>query len=172
MAGSSLNSYGVFFKSQLMSGSMLREESLANLAVRTRAGSDGRGFFALVSLALCALLIQGCMALQVRHPLPENLLEQVEVDDLPDIRAWGDVYSKSLQESGIESVKQELAANHGKLEPEAAYLLLSGGGGDGAFGAGNFVRLDGGGDPASIQAGHRHQHRGSHCALRLPGAGL
>lgn len=91
---------------------------------------------ALVGLALCGLLLQGCVALQVRHPLPEDLLEQAEVDDLRDIRAWGDVYSISLEQSGIESVKQEMAANHGKLEPEAAYLLLSGGGGDGAFGAG------------------------------------
>ena len=89
---------------------MLREESLTNLAGRSRAGSDGRRFFALVGLALCGLLLQGCMALQVRHPLPENLLEQAEVDDLRDIRAWGNVYSESLQQSGIESVKQEMAA--------------------------------------------------------------
>jgi len=68
--------------------------------------------------------------------LPENLLEQAEVDDLRDIRAWGDVYSESLEQSGIESVKQEMAAHHGKLEPEGVYLALSGGGGDGAFGAG------------------------------------
>jgi hypothetical protein len=91
---------------------------------------------ALVGLALCGLLLQGCVALQVRHPLPEDLLEQAEVDDLRDIRAWGDVYSESLEQSAIESGKQEMAANHGKLEPEGTYLALSGGGGDGAFGAG------------------------------------
>ena len=63
-------------------------------------------------------------------------MDQVQVDDLRGIRAWGDVYSESLEASAIESVKQELAASHGKLDPEAAYLALSGGGGDGAFGAG------------------------------------
>lgn len=76
------------------------------------------------------------MALQVRHPLPEHLLDQTQVADLPGVRAWGDAYNESLQQSAIESLKQEMAANHGKLEPEANFLALSGGGGDGAFGAG------------------------------------
>ena len=76
------------------------------------------------------------MSLQVRQPLPEHLLDQAQITDLPGIRAWGDVYSESLQQSAIESIKQEMAANHGKLEPEANFLALSGGGGDGAFGAG------------------------------------
>ena len=63
-------------------------------------------------------------------------MDQVQVDDLRGIRAWGDTLSESLEDSAIESVKQELAANQGKLAPEATYLALSGGGGDGAFGAG------------------------------------
>ena len=46
------------------------------------------------------------------------------------------VHSENLEQSALESVKQELAANQGKLEPEANFLALSGGGGDGAFGAG------------------------------------
>ncbi|MCX5888371.1 MAG: hypothetical protein NTY36_02840 [Deltaproteobacteria bacterium] len=76
------------------------------------------------------------MALQVRHPLPEHLQDQAEVENLPGIRAWGDALSESLEQSAIESIKQEMAANHGKLEPEANFLALSGGGGVGAFGAG------------------------------------
>ena len=93
----------------------------------------------LVILALLTALVflsQGCVALQVRHPLPEHLLDQVQVADLPGIRAWGDVYNESLEQSAIESLKQEMAANHGKLDPEVNFLALSGGGGDGAFGAG------------------------------------
>ncbi len=76
------------------------------------------------------------MALRVRHPLPEHLLDQVQVADQPGIRDWGDVHSENLEQSALESIKQELAANQGKLEPEANFLALSGGGGDGAFGAG------------------------------------
>ena len=90
----------------------------------------------LVLICLAALMLQGCMALQVRQPLPEHLMDQVEVADLPGIRAWGDTLSESLEKSAIESIRQEMAANHGKLEPEANFLALSGGGGDGAFGAG------------------------------------
>ncbi len=85
---------------------MFIEESAANSPVRTRAGSDGNGFFLLVILALMGLLLQGCVALQVRHPLPHDLLEQAQMAGLPGIRAWGDVYSEILQQSAIESIKQ------------------------------------------------------------------
>jgi hypothetical protein len=66
------------------------------------------------------------MALQVRHPLPEHLLDQAQVENLPGVRAWGDVSSESLEQSAFESMKQEMA-NHGKLEPEANFLAQSGG---------------------------------------------
>jgi hypothetical protein len=115
---------------------MFGKKSSAKSAGRTRAGSGGRGFRVLVSVALLGLLLQGCMVLRVRQPLPEHLLDQAQVANQPGIRAWGDVYSENLEQSAIESIKQEMAANHGKLEPEVTFLALSGGGGDGAFGAG------------------------------------
>jgi hypothetical protein len=87
-------------------------------------------------MAALVLLSQGCALLQVRHPLPEHLLDQAQVENLPGVRAWADASSESLEQSAKESMKQEIAANHGKLEPEANFLALSGGGGDGAFGAG------------------------------------
>ncbi len=103
---------------------------------RTQPGFPRQGIVGFVGLALLGLLLQGCMSLQVRHPLPENLQDQAQVAGLPGIRDWGDVESKNLEQSALESVQQELAANHGRLEPEANFLALSGGGGDGAFGAG------------------------------------
>ena len=90
----------------------------------------------LAAIAVLVLLSQGCALLQVRHPLPEYLLDQAQIENLPGVRAWGDVSSESLEQSAKESMKQEMAANHGRLEPEANFLALSGGGGDGAFGAG------------------------------------
>ena len=92
--------------------------------------------FILALLTALVFLSQGCMSLPVRHPLPEHLLDQVQVADLPGIRDWGDVHSENLEQSALESIQQEMAANHGKLEPEMNFLALSGGGGDGAFGAG------------------------------------
>lgn len=93
-------------------------------------------FAILAWLATLLLLSQGCIALQVRHPLPEHLMDEAQVADLPGIRAWGDTLSEHLEKSGFESIRQEMAANNDKLEPEANFLALSGGGGDGAFGAG------------------------------------
>jgi predicted acylesterase/phospholipase RssA len=94
------------------------------------------GRFLLLACVAALILLPGCLALQVRHPLPEHLQDQAEVAGLPGIRAWGDTLSESLEQSAIESIRQEMAANHGKLAPEANFLALSGGGGDGAFGAG------------------------------------
>ena len=91
---------------------------------------------ALAGLLVLGLMLPGCLPLKIRHPLPENLLDQAQVDDLPGIRAWGETFSKSMEQSAIESIQQEMAANHGKLDPEVNFLALSGGGGDGAFGAG------------------------------------
>src|SRR4030065_2727618 len=90
----------------------------------------------LAVMAALVLLSQGCVLLQVRHPLPEYLLDQAQIENLPGVRAWGDVSSDSLEQSAKESMKQEMGANHGRLEPEANFLALSGGGGAGAFGAG------------------------------------
>ena len=94
--------------------------------------------FLLLACVASLIFLQGCVVLQLRHPLPEHLQDQVQVENLPGIRAWGDTYSENLEQSAIESIRQELADNHGKLAPEADYLALSGGGGDGC-GAGIYV---------------------------------
>jgi hypothetical protein len=89
------------------------------------------------SLLICSTaFLQGCANLNTYHPLPQNLENQVQIAGFPDIRAWGDVPSTVLKKSAIDSLKQEMAANHGKLSTEVNILALSGGGSDGAFGAG------------------------------------
>jgi predicted acylesterase/phospholipase RssA len=93
-------------------------------------------YFLLAGSAALVLLIQGCAALMPYHPPPAHRQDQVEMADLPGIRAWADAPSDSLEKSAIESIEQEKAAHGGKLEPVAYGLALSGGGGDGAFGAG------------------------------------
>jgi hypothetical protein len=52
------------------------------------------------------------------------------------IRAWSDLPSKDLIDSANLSIVQEKASHQGKLGPSASFLALSGGGSDGAFGAG------------------------------------
>ena len=98
-----------------------------------------RSNYRLLLLALLAALVtlsQGCASLGHYNALPENLEDQAQIPGLPDVRDWADAPSKVLLKSGIKSIEQERAANHGKLEPVVYGLALSGGGGDGAFGAG------------------------------------
>ncbi len=111
-----------------------RLTKVKRLTGKPATGCRGRALGTMFLVVL--LFIQGCMALQVRHPLPEQLQDQALVEGMSDIRAWGDALSDSLEQSALESIQEEKAANNGKLAPEADFLALSGGGGDGAFGAG------------------------------------
>jgi hypothetical protein len=90
----------------------------------------------LAGLAALALILRGCAILRPNNPLPAALEDQVQIPGLPGVRAWGDEHNKSFEQSAIESFEQEKAANHGKLQPLVYLLALSGGGAEGAFGAG------------------------------------
>jgi hypothetical protein len=81
-------------------------------------------------------LSQGCASLGHFNALPANLEDQAQIPGLPDVRDWADAPSKILLKSAKESLEQEKAAHHGRLEPVVYGLALSGGGGDRAFGAG------------------------------------
>jgi predicted patatin/cPLA2 family phospholipase len=97
----------------------------------------GRGVFVLLNLILSLMLLQGCATLKPRNPLPEDLESKVQVPGMPAVRAWGDEVSEVFTKFALESVQQEKAAL-GKdfVKKPAVFLALSGGGDDGAFGAG------------------------------------
>ena len=161
---------------------------------------DMRHYFsALAALAVLAFLIQGCGTARTRQPLPPYYLDEARVVGLPDVRGYGDAPDESLKQSAVESVRQELAAQPGKpagvfATPTVDILSLSGGGADGAFGAGLLCGWTAHGDRprfklvTGISTGalsapfaflgpeydaklkedlHHHQHQG-----RLPDAGL
>ncbi len=101
------------------------------------------GRAALRKLPLCLALgvgLYGC-ALPVRHPaVPSELETQAEVAGLPGVRyVVGSDMSEFMRE-GIDSVKREKAllagAGYATTLPPANFLALSGGGDNGAFGAG------------------------------------
>ncbi len=87
-------------------------------------------------LILLTLFLQSCASTKSYNALPENLEDQVEVPGFHDIRSWGDKPSKVMMKSALLSVQQEKASNHGRIESVVNVLALSGGGEDGAFGAG------------------------------------
>ena len=95
------------------------------------------GSLALLGSVVILLVIQGCATMGARQPLPAALEDQVQVPRLPHVRAWADRPSQSLNESAIESISQERAAYcEESLKEPVVFLALSGGGDDGAFGAG------------------------------------
>jgi predicted acylesterase/phospholipase RssA len=93
--------------------------------------------FPLVFITLALMVLQGCAGLRPRNPLPEDLESKVEVLGMPGVRAWGDEVSEVFTKFAQESVQQEQAA-YGKdiITKPVYFLVLSGGGDDGAFGAG------------------------------------
>ncbi len=90
-----------------------------------------------VYLALSLTLVQGCAALRPRNPLPQDLESKVEVPGMPGVRAWGNEVSEIFTKFSIESARQERAAlGEAVVKTPVSFLALSGGGDDGAFGAG------------------------------------
>ena len=95
----------------------------------------------LICLTWIAIVASGCGTVRERHPVPLDLQDEARVVGLPDVRGFGDSPDESLFKSAVESVRQELAAQPGKpagvfMTPTVDVLALSGGGADGAFGAG------------------------------------
>jgi predicted acylesterase/phospholipase RssA len=93
---------------------------------------------ALALLIVLAMLLQGCATLRAHAPLPAALENEVRVPGFPeDVRAWADQPSKSLTKSALESIQEERAAYGEEIRNKpVAFLALSGGGDNGAFGAG------------------------------------
>jgi predicted patatin/cPLA2 family phospholipase len=91
----------------------------------------------VVLISLTLLLLQGCATLRPRNPVPQNLESKVQVPGMPHVRAWGDEVSEVFSEFARESIRQEKTAYGPEVAYKPAYFLaLSGGGDDGAFGAG------------------------------------
>jgi len=102
----------------------------------------GRRPFIAGNIAMCAVTA-GCSALPRLRAVPPQDEADVTVLGLRDIRYWGDQPSPALITEAKASYDRELAAwrqsgQTGPL-PLANYLAISGGGEDGAFGAGLLV---------------------------------
>lgn len=83
-----------------------------------------------VALVSCA----GPTVESLRNPVPEPLVNTSEVPGYTRIRYWGDGEASIPSGAVAEVVAQQRAA--GITSPERSYLAISGGGSNGAFGAG------------------------------------
>ena len=128
-----------------------------------------RSFLAINAAAFSALT--ACSALPRQAAVPPQDEFAVTVLGLRDIRYWGDEDSPVVIAEGKASYDRELAAyrasGHMGPLPPASYLAVSGGGEDGAFGAGLLVGWTRR-DHVRIQACHRNKHRGTDGPVRLP----
>ena len=81
--------------------------------------------------------IGGCAP--TRNALPSELASEAEVAGMPNIRAWGGEHSPLFQKDLVESIRQARRSDPRGVVDEGGVvniLALSGGGADGAFGAG------------------------------------
>lgn len=86
-----------------------------------------------------AVLVLGACSAPRRNPVPKDLAATAAVAGMPTVRFWGDTADASLLARYMLSLEREVkAAGVGSIAelPDAYFLALSGGGSDGAFGAG------------------------------------
>lgn len=107
---------------------------------------------ALWGLSAVALLIlvSGCGTLKRLPAVPQEMRKEAVIPGIPNARFWGDTDPNEMLHLGIESVEREkaflAASGHAGPLPPAEFLAISGGGDDGAFGAGLLLGWTAAGD--------------------------
>jgi len=93
----------------------------------------------LVAIGLL-LAVAGCASTPKRNPVPPELTSQVGIEGIPEARFWGDEWPKfSLERFETYNdvdFRKHFPGVYGKIH---SYLAISGGGANGAFGAGLFA---------------------------------
>jgi predicted acylesterase/phospholipase RssA len=93
--------------------------------------------FIFTFLVAITVFTAGCAKTRVYNPLPAHLEDQAQVAGFENVRVWGDTDSPLLDKIAVESIRKEIAANGLEmLKKPVSFLALSGGGENGAFGAG------------------------------------
>lgn len=79
----------------------------------------------------------GCSSVPERHSLPLSLTNQATIEGIPDARFWGDEWPKFSLERLSSYTEEDLERFHSAVyKKQHNYLAISGGGANGAFGAG------------------------------------
>ena len=98
---------------------------------------------ALAGLLFALLGVTGCSSPSRLDAVPAGIQAKASVVGMPEVRYWADGDSSDFLRDGLETVRRERdllqqAGHRGPLPP-ANFLAVSGGGEDGAFGAGLLV---------------------------------
>ncbi len=99
--------------------------------------NGGRSPSAVAVLFALTLALQACTSVPPRNAVPEEWVEQATVPGGPTARMWGDALPTNI-ELRVEIIKNQLAASGDEdaFTRPRYYLSISGGGANGAFGAG------------------------------------
>ena len=102
-----------------------------------------KGIFALTGIAFAVLTVAGCSSPTRLDAVPLASQDKASVIGMPKVRYWGDSQTSEFLPDALASVQREQAllqqANGWSPLPPANFLAISGGGEDGAFGAGLLV---------------------------------
>lgn len=93
-----------------------------------------RGLCRLTTVVGLSVVIAGCATMMPRDVLPERLVDEADLAGLPGVRIWGDASA-----SEIDRLVKAEAAKPRPVASTQALLAISGGAGDGAYGAGLLV---------------------------------
>lgn len=101
------------------------------------SGPGRRQFLRLAAAAPLMPMAAACSTLTRGPPAPAAVADEITVLGIPNGRFWPDTQVEAMARETIESVERERAylGTRGQLPP-AAFLAISGGGDNGAFGAG------------------------------------
>lgn len=95
----------------------------------------------IASMALCS-----CATLFDRNPVPKQYAQAAKIRGIPFARTWGDVIPADIKERLFKTKKQIKEYKSDAKRQTINYLALSGGGANGAFGAGLLVGWTAAGD--------------------------
>jgi len=90
----------------------------------------------LIALAVLSVLLAGCGTAATRNQVPEQYSETTEIPGIPRARFWGDAappWIEDWEKMSEDNARQEFPGVYGQAHN---YLAISGGGANGAFGAG------------------------------------
>ncbi len=82
-------------------------------------------------------MLVGCSSMDKRHPVPAESADKSGIPGVPDARFWNDEWPEFSIHSVMDATDSELRKSHeGIYGKPHNYLAISGGGSEGAFGAG------------------------------------
>jgi len=88
-------------------------------------------------LLILVFLLQGCVSVPKRNPLPKELSDQAQIPGIPWSKIWADDPQEAYSEEWFALSREEIISKFPAIfgKPHK-YLAISGGGAKGAFGAG------------------------------------